>query len=214
MQLKKEIFKFLVPQSTLGYTDRMYLAARLQLKLQKELRRRATTNGVTPGREYFFLLIKERDNSAVLFTAVPGTMENTVLDLHGNYTKYMLDTEAKFDLHGYFGTLYVLVKDKSTDGTAYRPIQPNYTSPIALLQNRLGRAADFIASELGGSFTLGGITRNLKANVTEFNRLAGDTGSVIYAATFDVNDQFSNVDPPGYPCNQGDRGPLARDNTC
>ncbi|KAK3280805.1 hypothetical protein CYMTET_11375 [Cymbomonas tetramitiformis] len=105
----------------------------------------------------------------------------------------MLQTVARFDTNGYFGTLYVLIKDKCDVMSLYRPIQPNYTCPTACVQNRLGRAADFIVDALGGSFTLGG-THRLQGRLADFNARAAASAYRVFGATFDVKDQFSNVD--------------------
>ncbi|KAK3233135.1 hypothetical protein CYMTET_56556 [Cymbomonas tetramitiformis] len=123
------------------------------------------------GRKYFQLLVKERETSAALFEKIEGTVASVMEKLNREFTAKMLHTVARFDADGYFDTLYVLIKDKCNAMQLYRPIQPNYSSPIALAQNRLGRATDFIVDALGSAFTLGG-THRLKGIIADFNARA------------------------------------------
>ncbi|KAK3238160.1 hypothetical protein CYMTET_51809 [Cymbomonas tetramitiformis] len=82
--------------------------------------------------------------------------------------------------------------DKDDELKKYRPVQPNNRAPLAPLQNVAGRAIEFVVQEAGGSMTLGG-TQRLKQVVEKFNAVSKAAHGV-YAYTFDVKDQFSNLE--------------------
>ncbi|KAK3262655.1 hypothetical protein CYMTET_28500 [Cymbomonas tetramitiformis] len=64
-------------------------------------------------RKYFqLLLVKERETSAAQFERVNGTAGEVMDALRRQYFQKILQTVARFDTNGYFGTLYVLIKDK------------------------------------------------------------------------------------------------------
>ncbi|KAK3284855.1 hypothetical protein CYMTET_7522 [Cymbomonas tetramitiformis] len=171
---------------------RLALAA-CELTARFPLDRNGAVGGLMCQRKYFQLLVKERETSAAQFEKIDGTVASVMEKMSREFNAKMLHTVARFDANGFFGTLYVLIKDKCNAMQLYRPIQPNYSSPIALAQNRLGRAADFIVDALGSAFTLGG-THRLKGRIADFNARAAKGAHRVYGATFDVKDRFSNVD--------------------
>ncbi|KAK3269689.1 hypothetical protein CYMTET_21881 [Cymbomonas tetramitiformis] len=112
--------------------------------------RNPTVGGLMCQQQYHRLVVQERETSAAQFEKVTTGNDYVMEELKSEYRRLMMHTVATFDNHGSFGNLYIMVKDKCRQMRLYRPIQPNYTSPIATAQNRLGRAADFIVDAVGG----------------------------------------------------------------
>ncbi|KAK3270507.1 hypothetical protein CYMTET_21100 [Cymbomonas tetramitiformis] len=143
-------------------------------------------------QRYFDLLVNEREHSAALFEEVEVSPAVLIRDLEVKFNRAMLGTVAKFVKSGVFGTAYALLKDKDNELSKYRPVQPNNQAPLAPLQNVACRAIEFVVSEAGNSMTLGA-TQRLKHAVAEFNAKAKQARGV-YAFTFNVKDQFSNLE--------------------
>ncbi|KAK3273685.1 hypothetical protein CYMTET_18081 [Cymbomonas tetramitiformis] len=156
------------------------------------LDRNAGVGAIICQQRYFDLLVNERVSSAALFEEVAMSPAELVRDLEVKFNRAMLGTITKFKKTGVFGAAYALLKDKDDELKKYRPVQPNNRAPLAPLQNVAGRAIEFVVQEAGGSMTLGG-TQRLKQVVEKFNAVSKAAHGV-YAYTFDVKDQFSNLE--------------------
>ncbi|KAK3287920.1 hypothetical protein CYMTET_4598 [Cymbomonas tetramitiformis] len=156
------------------------------------LDRNAGVGAMICQQRYFDLLVNERVSSAAQFEEVRMTPAELVRDLEVKFNRAMLGTVTKFVKTGVFGATYALLKDKDDELQKYRPVQPNNRAPLAPLQNVAGRAIEFVVQEAGGSMTLGG-TQRLKHAVEKFNAVSKAARGV-YAYTFDVKDQFSNLE--------------------
>ncbi|KAK3280685.1 hypothetical protein CYMTET_11480 [Cymbomonas tetramitiformis] len=156
------------------------------------LDRNAGVGAIICQHRYFDLLVNERVNSAALFEEVTMSQAELARDLEVKFNRAMLGTMTKFKRTGVFGAAYALLKDKDVELQKYRPVQPNNCAPLAPLQSLAGRAIEFVVQEAGGSMTLGG-TQRLKHVVEKFNSVS-KVAHGMYAYTFDVKDQFSNLE--------------------
>ncbi|KAK3287917.1 hypothetical protein CYMTET_4595 [Cymbomonas tetramitiformis] len=180
-----------MPKKLRELKDTLKGTAALRWKQTVKLKRWRREHGIPEGP----VTVDEREGgrrSAALFEEVAMSPAELVRDLEVKFNCAMLGTITKFKKTGVFGAAYALLKDKDDELKKYRPVQPNNRAPLAPLQNVAGRAIEFVVQEAGGSMTLGG-TQRLKQVVEKFNAMSKAAHGV-YAYTFDVKDQFSNLE--------------------